>query len=136
MLQPRNKKNAVHQSGFSWFVARGAPHQDAAAAFLRVASMPEAIARWSLDQNRLATHEAAFARPEWQARFKQKPVLQTFWNAAKGGATYPGIAGWTDVRPILGTAIGQALDGTAAPKAALDEAARQGDVFFAQARGA
>jgi hypothetical protein len=32
-------------------------------------------------------------------------------------------------------AIGKAIDGDMAPKAALDDAARQADVIFAQARG-
>ncbi len=135
VLQPKKKKNAHHQSGFSWFIPRGAPHPDAATAFLRVAALPETLARFSLDESRLATHEAAFARSEWQAQLKQQPVLQTFWEAAKGGSTYPGIAGWTDARAVLAQAIGRAVGGEVAAQPALDEAARQANAIFAQARG-
>jgi ABC-type glycerol-3-phosphate transport system substrate-binding protein len=132
---PRKTKNAAHQSGFSWFIPRGARQLDGATAFLRTAALPESLARWSLDQGRLPTHEAAAVRPEWQARLKEKPIMQAYLNAAKVGSTYPGIAGWTDARSVLAAAIGQAINGDATPKAALDDAARQADAIFEQARG-
>jgi hypothetical protein len=62
-------------------------------------------------------------------------VLQTFMEAARGGSTYPGVAGWTDARVVLQTAIGKAINGEEVPKEALDDAARQADAIFAQARG-
>ena len=135
VLPPRKKRLAAHQSGFGWFIPKGAPQMEGARTFLRVAAQPETLARWSLDQSRLPTHEAAAARPEWQARLKEKPVLQTHLEAAKNGSTYPGISGWTDARNALAQAIGRVLSGEAAPKAALDEAARQADTVFAQTRG-
>ena len=62
--------------------------------------------------------------------------LQASGDAAKGGSTYPGIAGWTDARMVLQTAIGRVINGDDAPKPALDDAVRQADAIFAQTRGA
>ena len=86
---------------------------------------------------RSGTHplpEAAAAHPEWQAFEKRKPAVAVFREAAKGAVTYPAIGGWGDARTAVATAIGDAPQGKATPKAALEEAARVADAAFAKAR--
>ena len=56
-------------------VLKGASHRAAATEFLHFVGLPEQMARWALDQERLPPHEGAAARPEWQAYLKSKALL-------------------------------------------------------------
>jgi ABC-type glycerol-3-phosphate transport system substrate-binding protein len=134
VLPPRKAKMANHASAGSWFIVKGAPHRDAAVEFIRFAALPEELARWALEQERIPPHDAAAARPEWQDYEKRKPAMAIYREAAKGAVTYPAIGGWGDARAAVADAIASALQGTATPRAALEEAARLADAAFARAR--
>ncbi|MBI3971644.1 MAG: extracellular solute-binding protein [Chloroflexi bacterium] len=135
VVPPRKAKMANHASAGSWFIVKGAPHRAAAVEFIRFAMLPEELARWALEQERIPPHEAAAAHPDWQAFEKRKPAMAVFREAAKGAVTYPAIGGWGDARAAVAAAIGDALQGKATPRAALDEAARIADAALAKARG-
>jgi multiple sugar transport system substrate-binding protein len=134
VVPPRKAKTANHASAGSWFIVKGAPHRPAAVEFIRFAMLPEELARWALEQERIPPHEAAAAHPEWQAFEKRKPVMAVFREAARGAVTYPAIGGWGDARAAVASAVGDALQGKATPRAALEEAARLADASFAKAR--
>jgi ABC-type glycerol-3-phosphate transport system substrate-binding protein len=130
----RKTRVANHASAGSWFIVKGAPHRAAAVEFIRFAALPEELARWALEQERIPPHEAAAARPEWQEYEKRKPVMAVYREAARSAVTYPAIGGWGDARAAVGEAIGNALIGKATPRAALEDAARVADAAFAKAR--
>ena len=135
VVPPRKTKLAAHSSSGSWYIAKGAPHRAAAVEWVRFACLPDQLAQFAVTSGSLPPHEAAAARPEWQEYLKSTPIYQAHLDTAKGAVTYPPVPGWSDVRAVLATAIGDALLGKATPRAALDDAARQGDAIFAQARG-
>jgi ABC-type glycerol-3-phosphate transport system substrate-binding protein len=135
-LPPKNKRQAVVAGGFGWVVLKGAREREAAAEFVRFATLPAQLVAWALKAGAIPPRKSAGNVPEWQQFLRGEPRWQVHWEATNMGKSFPTVAGWTDVAPIVQSTVRSVLDGNVAPRAALEDAARQADDIFAKARGA
>ena len=131
------KGRGTHFPAYVWYAFKDGKKKDAAAEFLRVASLPETLVQWSTTIFSMVTRKSAAALPAWQTFLKNTPRLAPYSEALAYAKTYPPVAGWNDVVNGKGGVSDQLLaarTGKIAPVQALAEAARIGQEIIDKAR--
>jgi ABC-type glycerol-3-phosphate transport system substrate-binding protein len=132
---PRQKQRGSHFYAHGFFALRASKEKAAAAEFVRLASLPEHVAQWNIASFGMPTRKAAAARKEWQDHLKAQPHLGAFNESLGYMRGYPPLPGWNEAAggpEGIGQALLDAVQGKAAPRAALEEAARRADALLAQ----
>jgi multiple sugar transport system substrate-binding protein len=132
---PRQKQQGSHFYAHGFFALRAAREKEAAVEFVRLASLPEHVAHWNIASFGMPTRKSAAARKEWQDHLRTQPHLAAFNESLKYMRGYPPLPGWNEasVGPEgIGQALIDAVQGKAAPRTALEEAARRADALLAQ----
>lgn len=135
-LPPRNRRQAAVLAGFGWVILKDAKQKEAATEFVRFASLPEQLVAWGLKAGAIPPRKSAVELPEWQQFQAAEPNWQAFAEALQMGKSFPTVPGWADAQPPITAAIRDTLEGKIAPRAALEDAARQVDAILARARDA
>jgi ABC-type glycerol-3-phosphate transport system substrate-binding protein len=132
---PRQKQQGAHFYAHGFFALRSSKEKEAAAEFVRLASLPEHVAQWNIAAFGMPTRKSAANLKEWQEHLKNQPRLAAFNETLKYMRGYPAIPGWNEasVGPDgIGQALIDAITGKLGAKAALEEAARRADNLLAQ----
>jgi multiple sugar transport system substrate-binding protein len=132
---PRQKQQGSHFYAHGFFALRASREKEAAAEFVRIASLPEHVAQWNVAAFGMPTRKAAAARKEWQDHLKSQPLLASFNETLKYMRAYPPLPGWNEVSTGpqgIGQALIDAVQGKASAKTALEEAARRADSYLAE----
>jgi ABC-type glycerol-3-phosphate transport system substrate-binding protein len=136
VLPPQQPKMASIQGTGTVYVVKGAPHKDAATAFLLHLTDPEQLALFAADYARIPTYKTVVSHPVYQEFLKRTPEMQVHAESALGAVgTVPPVLGWGDGAPALRQAILDAVSGAATPSAALRDAAAVMDSALAKAQG-
>lgn len=135
---PRQSKPGSHFYSGAWFVTRAAKEKDGAAEFVRLASAPDEVAQWNIEQGGMVTRSAAAAQRTWQDHLRSEPRFGVFNEAARYARSYPAIPGWTEASngpDGIGQALLDAVTGKVASRTVLEEAARRATAVIAQQSG-
>ena len=98
----------------------------AARAFLKWLTSAPTDAKWNLKLGNLPLRTTEKDSPEFAAYVKEYPGGDKFFsNLANAKQARPTVAGYEELSRNVGNAISKVLQGTATPKAALDEAAKK-----------
>jgi ABC-type glycerol-3-phosphate transport system substrate-binding protein len=136
---PRQKQGGAHTVAFGWYVLQGSKNKDAAAEFIRVATLPEELVAWSRNQLSMPTRKSAALRADWAVHLRENPLMQAFNDSLSYARAYPPVLGWSDVISSdggVGQQIQAAREGKVSARQALEEAARLGDNILERARAA
>jgi ABC-type glycerol-3-phosphate transport system substrate-binding protein len=131
---PRQKAQGAHFYAHGFFALRAAKEKEAAAEFVRLASLPEHVAQWNIASFGMPTRKSSAARKEWTDHLKAQPHLNAFNETIKYMRGYPALPGWNEasIGPEgIGQALLDAIQGKIAARSALEEAARRADALLA-----
>jgi ABC-type glycerol-3-phosphate transport system substrate-binding protein len=131
---PRKTKQGSHFYSTSMYVLRQSKEKQAASEFLRFVMSPDNLAYWNGITLGMVTRKSAAQKREWQDLLKQQPRMVAFDAATGYMRAYPVIPGWDQAangNEGIGQALLDAVQGKAAPKAALDEGLRRAEAFLA-----
>ncbi|MBI3973325.1 MAG: extracellular solute-binding protein [Chloroflexi bacterium] len=132
---PRQKKPGAHFYAHGFFALRASKEKEAAAEFIRLASLPEHVANWNVASSGMPTRKAAAARKEWQDHLRGQPLLAAFNETLTYMRSYPALPGWNEVSigpEGIGQALLDAVQGKMAPRSVMEEAARRADALLSQ----
>jgi ABC-type glycerol-3-phosphate transport system substrate-binding protein len=132
---PRQKQRGSHFYAHGFFALRASKEKAAAAEFVRLASLPEHVARWNIASFGMPTRKSATARKEWQDHLSEQTLLAPYNEALGYMRAYPPVPGWNEVATGpqgIGQALIDAVQGRVAPKTALEEAAHRAGVYLAE----
>lgn len=126
---PYNKVRAMEVVGNALVIPRGSKHRDAAWEFIKFASSREQMLRICRVAGRIPARRSAATDPSIYAN----PLARPFVDQIEYGRTTPIAPGYRQVGSELARAIEMTLTEQATPKAALETAARSGQVILDEA---